>query len=277
MARIRTIKPEFWKHEDLSELPELTHMLAAALLNHADDEGYFNANPALVKAECLPLRESSVSTHEMLQQLSKVGYIELGAGSDGKRYGRVVKFDEHQRVNRPTPSKIKAMDVLWGDGLRTHAQLSEDSSPERKGTGKGKEQGKELPTDVGSSSDDGDAASDDRDSGGDLLGKVPKPSIPNCPHVAIIDLYHEILPELAEVRIWESDRQELLRARWKGAAERQDLQWWRDYFTSVRDMPFLMGQRTGRDGNAFACTLEWLVRPKNFAKVIEGNYLELSR
>ncbi|OOW99260.1 hypothetical protein Xgly_03440 [Xanthomonas citri pv. glycines] len=140
MARIRTIKPEFWKHEDLSALPEITHMLAAALLNHADDEGYFNANPALVKAECLPLRESSVSTHDSLQSLAKVGFIELGIGEDGKRYGRVVKFDEHQRVNRPTPSKIKAMQVVWESSVTTHAQLSESSPPERKGTGKGKEE-----------------------------------------------------------------------------------------------------------------------------------------
>ncbi|WP_127159233.1 hypothetical protein [Xanthomonas arboricola] len=146
MARIRTIKPEFWKHEDLSALPEITHMLAAALLNHADDEGYFNANPALVKAECLPLRESSVSTHDSLQSLAKVGFIELGVGEDGKRYGRVVKFDEHQRVNRPTPSKIKAMQVVWEYSVTTHAQLSESSPPERKGTGKGKEQGREEET-----------------------------------------------------------------------------------------------------------------------------------
>jgi hypothetical protein len=56
MARIRTIKPEFWRHEDLSALPEATHMLAAQLLNYADDYGYFNANPALIKAEVSPLR-----------------------------------------------------------------------------------------------------------------------------------------------------------------------------------------------------------------------------
>ena len=55
MARIRTIKPEFWRHEDLSALPADTHMLAAALLNYADDEGYFNANPKLVEAECFPV------------------------------------------------------------------------------------------------------------------------------------------------------------------------------------------------------------------------------
>lgn len=140
MARIRTIKPEFWKHEDLSELPEFTHMLAAALLNHADDEGYFNANPALVKSECLPLRESSVSVRDSLQQLAGIGYIQLGKGEDGKRYGRIVKFDDHQRVNRPTPSKIKAVGIVWESSSTSHSELSEDSPPERKGTGKGKEE-----------------------------------------------------------------------------------------------------------------------------------------
>lgn len=283
MARIRTIKPEFWKHEDLSALPEITHMLAAALLNHADDEGYFNANPALVKAECLPLREYSLSTQEMLNQLSNVGYIELGAGADGKRYGRVVKFDEHQRVNRPTASKIKVIHIVWGDGLSTHGALSEDSSPERKGKeGKGREQGKQS-TGVDLSTAGGDAATDDHadddaEEGQDLLGNRPKkPAVPNCPHMEIIDLYHEVLPELAQVRVWEEDRKELLRARWKGAPERQSLDWWREFFASVREMPFLMGERTDRDGRAFACTLEWLVRPKNFAKVIEGNYVEVRR
>lgn len=139
MARIRTIKPEFWKHEDLSALPEFTHMLAAALLNHADDEGYFNANPALVKSECLPLRESSLSVRDCLIQLAGIGFIQLGDGADGKRYGRVVKFEDHQRVNRPTPSKIKAIEIVWEGSPKPHTQLSESSPPE----GKGKEQGRE--------------------------------------------------------------------------------------------------------------------------------------
>jgi hypothetical protein len=139
VARIRTIKPEFWTHEDLSELPEATHMLAAALLNHADDEGYFNANPGLVKAACSPLREPSVSIQDSLKSLSEVGYLKVGTGQDGKRYGWIVKFDDHQRVNRPTPSKIKAVGIVWEGSPQTHTQLSEPSPPE----GKGKEQGKE--------------------------------------------------------------------------------------------------------------------------------------
>lgn len=139
MARIRTIKPEFWKHEDLSALPEATHMLAGALLNHSDDEGYFRANPGLVKAECCPLREPSVSVQDSLKQLAQIGYLKLGVGQDGKRYGRIVTFDEHQRVNRPTPSKIKDLNVVWEDSMIAHAQFTEPSPPERKG----KEQGKE--------------------------------------------------------------------------------------------------------------------------------------
>jgi hypothetical protein len=144
MARIRTIKPEFWTHEDLSLLPEATHMLAAALLNHADDEGYFNANPGLVKAATCPLREPSVSIQDSLRALENMGFIALYPGIDGKRYGQVIKFGEHQRVNRPTPSKIKGLCILEQGSLNDHCALTEDSPPERKGTGNREmEQGRE--------------------------------------------------------------------------------------------------------------------------------------
>ena len=113
MARIRTIKPEFWANEGLSALPEATHLLAAALLNYADDEGYFNANPKLVEAACSPLREPSVRIHESLVSLHRVGYIRLGVGADGKRYGHVVHFVDHQRVSHPTPSKIATISITW--------------------------------------------------------------------------------------------------------------------------------------------------------------------
>lgn len=113
MARIRTIKPEFWKHEDLSAVSEATHMLAAALLNYADDYGYFNANPKLVKAECCPLREPSVSIPESLRSLQELGYIRIGTGPEGRRYGHIVEFEKHQRVSHPSPSKIRDLPITW--------------------------------------------------------------------------------------------------------------------------------------------------------------------
>lgn len=141
MARIRTVKPEFWSHEVLSALPEATHMLAAALLNHADDEGYFNAHPGLVKAACSPLREPSVSIHDSLKSLQEVGYLAICTGSDGKTYGFIVKFSEHQKVNRPTPSKIKGLCNFTEYSLSPQVHINEGSLPERKGKEQGKEQG----------------------------------------------------------------------------------------------------------------------------------------
>ena len=138
MARIRTIKPEFWKDEELSELPEITHLFAAALLNYSDDEGYFNANPALIKAELFPLREPSRDIHGMLTELSNIGYLRLFRGSKGKTYGLVVNFEKHQKVNRPTPSKIKCLIDFSDDSVIIHGCIT---AGKEQGTGKGKEQG----------------------------------------------------------------------------------------------------------------------------------------
>lgn len=138
--RIRTIKPEFWTNEKLCSLHECAHLFAAALLNYVDDEGYFNANPRLIKGALFPLREPSVSIPVMLKELSSVGYLELGEADDGREYGRVVHFLEHQVVNRPSPSKIKGLAISWN----THGTLTEHSvSPH---SGNGKEQGKEQGT-----------------------------------------------------------------------------------------------------------------------------------
>jgi hypothetical protein len=145
MARIRTIKPEFWKHEELSELPEATHMLAAALLNYSDDYGYFNANPKLIQAECSPLREPSVSIPESLRSLQTIGYISVGKGADGKMYGRVNRFSDHQRVSHPSNSKIQDISITWEDSgnppeiLRNPPETLRPERNREQGTGKGRE------------------------------------------------------------------------------------------------------------------------------------------
>lgn len=107
MARIRTIKPEFWRDEDLSKVGPEAALLAIGLLNHSDDEGYFSANPKLIEADVFPLRELSGSVPLMMEELRRIGYIVLFSGSDGKRYGQVVNFEKHQVINKKSPSKIK--------------------------------------------------------------------------------------------------------------------------------------------------------------------------
>jgi DNA replication protein DnaT len=141
MARIRTIKPEFYQDEDLACVSESAFILAAGLLNQADDEGYFRAHPGLIKAGVFPLREPSVSIHDMLIELSNIGYIRLFDGSDGKKYGVITGFVKHQKVNRPTPSKIKELQEFNEDSVSAHGGLT--IGKERKGKERNREQGRE--------------------------------------------------------------------------------------------------------------------------------------
>jgi len=113
MARIRTIKPDFWRDESLASVSPEAALLAIGLLNHADDEGYFNAHPKLIESDIFPLRELSNTITVMIDELHRIGYIELYKGYDGKKYGHICNFAKHQVINKKNPSKIKALcDVL---------------------------------------------------------------------------------------------------------------------------------------------------------------------
>ena len=99
-------------------------------------------------------------------------------------------------------------------------------------------------------------------------GVPGKPAGDPCPHLDIVALFHSVLPELPEIKEWSEARRALLKGRWKEKAERQNLTWWKDYFLQVRRANFLMGLTK----SPFTCTLEWLIRPTNMIKVLEGFY-----
>jgi uncharacterized protein YdaU (DUF1376 family) len=109
------------------------------------------------------------------------------------------------------------------------------------------------------------------DPNGSVVGKgIPAP----CPHQEIISLYHEALPMGTAVRVWNSEREKNLRARWRENQKRQSLDWWKKFFEYVSQSEFLTGQaapaQQGRD--PFVVSLDWLINPQNFAKVVEGKY-----
>lgn len=95
----------------------------------------------------------------------------------------------------------------------------------------------------------------------------------NCPHDAIIALYHEILPMCPRVQVWHTARRSMLKSRWREDKARQNIEWWRGYFEHIRQSQFLIGNVTNQEGKSpFIADLEWLIRPNNLAKVIEGKY-----
>jgi len=101
-----------------------------------------------------------------------------------------------------------------------------------------------------------------------LKGSSQQDPVAPCPHQKIVDLYHEILPELQAVKIWSEPRKKTLQRKWREDPKRQNLDYWKRLFEYVRGSPFLMGE----NDRQWTCDLEWIIKPKNFVKIIEGKY-----
>lgn len=100
-----------------------------------------------------------------------------------------------------------------------------------------------------------------------------KVSKPKCPSQAIVDLFNKTLPGLPQVAMLTKDRITKISARWNDSTVHQDLGFWAEFFELVGSSPFLMGEGEGRDGTKpFRATFDWLIKPSNFVKVVEGNY-----
>jgi hypothetical protein len=106
--RIRTIKPEFWTHPVMTRQSDATKLLAVGLLNYADDEGYFYAEPRMVRAALRPFDEDSTIVRRGLDDLSNIGFVSVCEHSSHGLIGLVLNFKKHQRVDRPAPSKIRS-------------------------------------------------------------------------------------------------------------------------------------------------------------------------
>jgi hypothetical protein len=132
MARIRTIKPEFWSHPVMTKQTDAVRLLAIALLNYSDDEGYFYAERKLIRSFVWPLDDSSKKSDRSMSELCRIGYVKIFESKEHGSIGKVVNFNEHQRIDRPRASEIKKLiiDECSTNDLRT---IDDQSTLERKG------------------------------------------------------------------------------------------------------------------------------------------------
>lgn len=102
---------------------------------------------------------------------------------------------------------------------------------------------------------------------------VPEKEQGDCPHDDIIAAYHDALPMCPRIKSWTDKRRGNLRARWREDEKRQSLDYWQRFFRHCAASEFLTGKVETREDRApFVASLDWLVMPENFAKVIEGKY-----
>ena len=106
MARIRTIKPEFFTSEDIVSLTPLARVFYIALWCEADREGRLTWKPRTLKMRYLPGDDCDIDV--LAQELIDGGQIILYE-VDGITYAEIPSFKRHQVINnRESESDLPA-------------------------------------------------------------------------------------------------------------------------------------------------------------------------
>tara|TARA_Y100000034_G_scaffold64476_1_gene78000 strand:- start:1628 stop:2740 length:1113 start_codon:yes stop_codon:yes gene_type:complete len=106
MARIRTIKPEFWQDETIGDLSPNARLLFLASLNLADDEGLLKWNAAFLRAQVFMYDDLTIGDMGgLMQELQDSGIVLTYKDAKQQVYGWVINFRKHQKIDRPQKAK----------------------------------------------------------------------------------------------------------------------------------------------------------------------------
>lgn len=132
MARVRTLKPEFFTDADLCEMQPLARLVFAGLWCHADREGRLEDKPRELKVKILPFDACDMDA--LLADLATAGFIARYEVA-GRRYIEIPRFSEHQRFHRdekphghPAPS-VTATGTLSAAGVTQRSASDMKVSP----------------------------------------------------------------------------------------------------------------------------------------------------
>src|ERR1017187_8081047 len=145
MARIRTIKPEFWSDERVAECSPSARLLFIASWNFADDYGSIDRSAKQLKAQAF--RYDNLDCEPLVAELLGVGlFIEYGV--IGRKFLHIKGFRKHQRIDKKGPNRVPIYESSTNDqgivqdysanGSRAFAPVRESKGMESKGReGKG--------------------------------------------------------------------------------------------------------------------------------------------
>lgn len=136
MARIRTIKPDFWTDEKVTECSMSARLLFIGIWNFADDNGNLQRSAKKVKMQVFPA--DAVECEPLIQELIAHGML-IEYSVSGDLFLHIKGFKKHQVINRPSKSNIP-QPSLNDDSLSIPGCLTDGKE------GKGKEEDKDPPS-----------------------------------------------------------------------------------------------------------------------------------
>lgn len=135
MARIRTIKPEFPHSESMGKISRDARLAFILMWTIADDSGRLRGNSRMLASLLFPYDEDAGKKIDgWIAELHEQGCV-IRYKADSSEYIQIKKWTEHQRIDKPSLSKIPE--------FQEDSQIIREDSPnvlsrkgkERKGIG----------------------------------------------------------------------------------------------------------------------------------------------
>lgn len=108
MARIRSVKPEFWTDRKLARLSRDARLLYIALWNQADEHGRVHGDSRYIKGHCLPYDDdlTLVAVERLVDELALAGRV-VRYEHDGDPFLYLPRLAKHQRLEAAkVPSRL---------------------------------------------------------------------------------------------------------------------------------------------------------------------------
>lgn len=153
MARIRTIKPEFPQSESMGRVSRESRLCFILLWTIADDLGRLRGNSRMLASLLYPYdMDAGKRIDSWLDELEKEKCIVRYKSDSGDHYIAILNWLQHQKIDKPSKSKIPGPDSIgfariredsreFGDDSRTFVVGSKDQ-----GEDQGRDQGSSICT-----------------------------------------------------------------------------------------------------------------------------------
>lgn len=257
MARIRTIKPKFWDDIKIGRISRDARLLYIGLWSFADDIGVVIGDSIWLKSKVFPYDQIQVQQFEKwMNELVINGFICLLSYNE-ERFIYLPNFTRHQVVNKPNyedlniPKQLidnieKNIHVLITEQSRNNTVPFTEQSVLIIGRGKGEEY---------------------------IPPMVPQGDTPHSEehesekidYNSLMETFNKMFEgKLSQITSMTDKRKKAVKARASEHGKNAIM----TVFQNVLQSAFLIGNN---DKN-WSCDFDWIFRPTNFIKILEGNY-----
>lgn len=253
MARNRVIKLKFWDDAKIGRLTRDARLLYIGLWNFSDDIGVVIGNSIWLKSKIFPYDQIQIQQFEKwMNELVINGFVCL-LSYKGERFIYLPNFTRHQVINKPNYEDLNipkslidnAKDEITEQSRNTTVSFTEqyvtkiEIEREEEYPPYNSPQGEEVP----SESDESDKIN----------------------YNALMDTFNKMFEgKLPKITAMTDKRKKAVKARSSEHGKKAIM----DVLDNVCQSSFLLGH----NNQNWSCDFDWIFRPTNFIKILEGNY-----